>query len=77
MADMAKIEAEAERQELSIKVQEEADKLRLEAKGILSQLLNISDIATDQKAQRLIECIVSTAVLDTMLVIREGFGVKE
>lgn len=51
---------------------EEADILRHEAKTKLRQLLKISDYESDGTVERIVDCIIDTAILETAALIQEA-----
>lgn len=52
--------------------QEEADKLRHEAKQIIKSVFNNPDGYTDEILERLIDCIISAAVLETVAIYNQA-----
>lgn len=52
--------------------QEEADKLRHEAKQIIKSVFNNFDGHTDETLERLIDCIISAAVLETVAIYSQS-----
>lgn len=47
-----------------MKAKEEADKLRREAKIILSKMFNIPEGYTNMAVERLVDCIIGAAILE-------------
>ena len=54
--------------------QDQADIQRAEAKRLLNSAFNFGENTTSLAVDRAIDCIISAAVLESMLVLKQGLG---
>ena len=57
--------------------QEEADKLRHEAKNRLNSLMKLPEGYSSEETERLVDCIIGAAVLEAVAIINQGLQENE
>lgn len=60
--------------ETQAQAQAQADILRAEAKRLLNSAFNWGENITSTAVDRAIDCIISAALLESMLVIQQGYA---